>query len=174
MSTTSHATRRDGDWALPIALTVALGIGFAFAPFAGESIDDVQFWLVGFGFLWLVSSAVLVIREGPPMRPIPKAVAYHVASAAAMLPHLLVGALVLAVVSRVAVALAPDPTRALESADGLLVIGALFAAWLRATAWGLSSWLQRSWKTLLVPVVSVSGLIATTLMSLATFGMGQH
>lgn len=47
-------------------------------------------------------------------------------------------------------------------------------AWLGVTAWGLQAWVRRSWATLLVPVVSVVGLVASVVTLFAIFGPGQH
>jgi hypothetical protein len=158
-------------------MTIALGVCLlVFAPFAGDSVEDDRFWLAAFGAIWLASAGALAIREGRTMWSRPKAIAYHAASFVAFVPHLLVGGLAMAVVSRVARAVVLDPgqTVGTSAVFGVLLVGGLFMAWLGVTAWGLHSWVQRSWATLLVPVVSVLGLVATAVMLFAISGPGQH
>lgn len=170
----AQVERGDGGWAIPSTLTAALGACLlAFAPFAGDSIEDDRFWLAAFGVAWLALSGVLVFREGPAVRSVPKAIAYHTATVLAFIPHLLVGALLLSLVSRVAGALS-EGMPLFDAPIGLLIVGGLFAAWLALTAWALHSWLRRSWATLVTPVLSVGGLALTVAILVATFGLGQH
>ena len=162
---------------MPAAMTIALGVCLLiFAPFAGDSVEDDRFWLPAFGAIWLASAGALAIREGRTMWSRPKAIAYHAVSFVALVPHLLVGGLAMAVFSRVARAVVLDPGQAFGTSAvfGVLPVGGVFMAWLGVTAWGLHSWVRRSWATLLVPVVSVLGLVATAVMLFAISGPGQH
>lgn len=156
---------------------MALGVCLlAFAPFAGDSVEDDRFWLAGFGAMWLASAGTLVIREGRTVWSRPKAIAYHAVSFVAFVPHLLVGGLAMATVSLVVRAVVLDPGQAFGTSAvlGVLLVGGPFMAWLGVTAWGLHSWVRRSWATLLVPVVSVLGLVAAAVVLFAIFGPGQH
>lgn len=156
-------------------MTFALGICLlVFAPFAGDSVEDDRFWLAAFGATWLACAGALAIREGRTKRSRPMAIAYHAVSFLAFVPHLLVGGLAMGTVSLVARAVVLDPGQALQAPGGVLLVGALFMAWLGLTAWGLHSWVRRSWMTLLVPAVSVVGLVASVVMLFAIFGPGQH
>lgn len=82
----------------------------------------------------------------------------------------------MATVSLVARAVVLDPGQAFRvpAVSAVLAVGGLFMAWLGVTAWGLHSWVRRSWATLLVPAVSVLGLVAAAVVLFALFGPGQH
>jgi hypothetical protein len=177
MTTTADSEGGRGDWLIPGAMTIALGVCLlVFAPFAGDSVEDDRFWLAGFGAIWLASAGALAIREGRTMWSRPKAIAYHAVSFVAFVPHLLVGGLAMATVSLVARAVVADPGQAIRvpAISAVLLVGGLFIAWLGVTAWGLHSWVRRSWATLLVPIVSVVGLVASAVVLFAIFGPGQH
>lgn len=151
MTSTADSERGRDDWLIPGAMTFALGVCLlVFAPFAGDSVEDDRFWLAAFGAIWLASAGALAIREGRTMWSRPKAIAFHAAAFVAFVPHLLVGGLAMATVSLVARAVVLDLGQALQAPGGVLLVGALFMAWLGLTAWGLHSWVRRSWATLLV------------------------
>lgn len=177
MTSTADSERDRQDWLIPAVMTVALGVCLlVFAPFAGDSVEDDRFWLAAFGAISLASAGVLAIREGRTMWSRPKALAYHVASFVAFVPHLLLGGFAMARISLVASAVVLDPGRALQppALVAVILVSALFMVWLGVTAWGLHSWVRRSWMTLLVPVVSVVGLVTSAVTLFAIFGPGQH